>query len=815
MKRTKRLMCLLLAAVMLLALAGCGKGGDSAASPDSAKPGKSAETPAPEFVYTANYKPLREKSEQFINIVGYNEDGSLYYTTMEKIGEQEHGDEKPAYEGQFDIYGSFLYYRDPKGQVSKVEAYSSLPPEENVNNYKNYTSSSSTAGMRFTEDGGFVSLEAVFSSWQEGDGDFELYSEDYWNSQKYSQKYYIRWFDKDGHELSCAPVEVPQDSWLDGSRMQIDDKGNVVASAGMGLRAIAPDGSDAYTIDTQDYVDGLVRLGSGQLGAVVYAEQQMLCLLDTDTGRLKDGVPVSFDTYSAYTGNGEYDLFYTNGTNFYGWKMDGNETVKLFNWLNCDVNSNNVQLLGVADDGTVTGYVTQWNDADQTYNYELVQVSQVPYDSVPHKESIRMAVVSMDYRLQEMVIDYNRHNDKYRIEVTDYSEYNSDEAGWDAGLTKLNTEILSGNVPDIFCLQELNYTQLASKGILEDLYPYIDADPELSRDDFFPNIMKAMEVDGKLYRTVSGFMINSVIGSASVVGDEPGWDYNAFNAALAEMRERVPECTAFDQYVTRDGILQTCLALDMESFVDWTTGKCSFDNDQFVQLLQFANSFPAEFDWEHYEWSAEESTEDRLAQGKQMLVQTAAYSIDDIFYNNYPQFLGGKITYVGYPTVSGTGNMINLTEASYAMSSKTPYKEAVWDFLRTFFTKQFQSGIYTLTSRVDVFEDKAQAATTIEYQKDENGKFALDEDGEKIPVARAMMWDQTQNKSIPIYALEQEQVDQIRDLILSTTKVGDYNQEILNIVSEQAAPYFEGQKSAEEVARLIQSKVNIYVNEQR
>ena len=78
-----------------------------------------------------------------------------------------------------------------------------------------------------------------------------------------------------------------------------------------------------------------------------------------------------------------------------------------------------------------------------------------------------------------------------------------------------------------------------------------------------------------------------------------------------------------------------------------------------------------------------------------------------------------------------------------------------------------------------------------------------------------MMWDQTQNKSIPIYALEQEQVDQIRDLILSTTKVGDYNQEILNIVSEQAAPYFEGQKSAEEVARLIQSKVNIYVNEQR
>ena len=38
---------------------------------------------------------------------------------------------------------------------------------------------------------------------------------------------------------------------------------------------------------------------------------------------------------------------------------------------------------------------------------------------------------------------------------------------------------------------------------------------------------------------------------------------------------------------------------------------------------------------------------------------------------------------------------------------------------------------------------------------------------------------------------------------------------IMGIVSEQAQAFFNGQKSAEEVARLIQSKVNIYVNEQR
>ena len=811
MKKMKRVLCLLLAAVMLLALTACGKGGQGETDGTAAgKPGKTGTEPTPEYVYAANFLPLQEKTKTYINVVSYSPDG-IYYTTEEKIGEREHDeDTESREEGEFDLYGTRLYFRDSKGKVTKVEGFSSLPPETDEQNRREFYSGSGVNGLRVTDDG-FVSLDVVYSSWQEGDGNYELYSEDYWASQRYEQKYYIRWFDKNGTELSRAPIEVPEDSWLD-SFMQVDDKGNVVVSTGMGLRAIAPDGSDAYTVETQDYVDGVLRLGDGRLGAIVYAEQQMLCILDTDTGRLKDGVPVSFDAYRAVPGNGEYDLFYTNGSAFYGYKLEENRSDRLFNWLNCDVNGNNVSVLDVADDGTVTGLINQWNDSDQTNTYELVQVGKVPYDSVPHKETITMAVLYADYRMQEMVIDFNRHNDKYRIEVSDYSEYNSNESGWDAGQTKLNTEILSGNIPDIFCLDGLNYTQLASKGILEDLYPYIDADQELNRSDFFPNILTAMEVDGKLCRTVSGFMVNSVIGAASVVGDEPGWTYDDFNAALASMPDG---CTAFDQYTTRDGILQTCLALDMADFVDWSTGKVSFDNEQFIQLLRFAASFPAEFDWENFDWSTAESTEDRLAQGKQMLVQTSAYSIEDIFYNNYPQFLGGKVTYIGYPTMHGTGNMISLTDSSYAMSSKSPYKEAVWDFLRSYFTKSYQENGYSLPSRIDVFDAKAEEATTIQYQQDADGKFLLDEEGEKIPIVRYNMWDSAANKMRELYALEPEQVEQIRDLILSTTKMADYNQEILDIVSEQAAPFFAGQKSAEEVARLVQSKANIYVNEQR
>ena len=50
-------------------------------------------------------------------------------------------------------------------------------------------------------------------------------------------------------------------------------------------------------------------------------------------------------------------------------------------------------------------------------------------------------------------------------------------------------------------------------------------------------------------------------------------------------------------------------------------------------------------------------------------------------------------------------------------------------------------------------------------------------------------------------------------IIYSLNKRSYYNQNIINIVNEEAASYFEGQKSAKEVAQIIQSRVQIYVDE--
>ncbi len=68
---------------------------------------------------------------------------------------------------------------------------------------------------------------------------------------------------------------------------------------------------------------------------------------------------------------------------------------------------------------------------------------------------------------------------------------------------------------------------------------------------------------------------------------------------------------------------------------------------------------------------------------------------------------------------------------------------------------------------------------------------------------------------IPITPMTREEVDGLVEYVKSVNQLYSYNEALINIVMEEAAPYFAGQKKAKEVAGIIQSRVQIYVNENR
>ena len=59
------------------------------------------------------------------------------------------------------------------------------------------------------------------------------------------------------------------------------------------------------------------------------------------------------------------------------------------------------------------------------------------------------------------------------------------------------------------------------------------------------------------------------------------------------------------------------------------------------------------------------------------------------------------------------------------------------------------------------------------------------------------------------------QADKILELVNTTTKVQNYDEELMQMITNESEAFFAGQKSAEDVGRLLQSKMTIYINEQR
>ena len=815
MKNTlKKMLCLLMALAMVLSLAACG--GDKEEKPAQGSSGKDNEQ-HPEFAFVTSYNEIyRGENYYYPRLIT---DDGFYSFSSEKVGEVIPEGVVKQYEGQFDVYETRLYFVDAEGSITKLENFTPMVKSSNganVDGKKEYYSGSDVSSLFELPDGNLLALENAYASWYEGEGDPRDPTFNDWDGYKNENSYYIRVLDKTGAEISATEIPTNENEYLSFYNARMDAEGNVIVSADMSLRAYSRHGELVCEIPCEYYIDSVVQLPDGSISIMAWNEgQEMLIPVDISMGTLGEPTVVPNDAWNMFSSKGDYDLYYTSGLSLYGYDLESGKKQQILNWINCDVNGDNVSGITVNDDGSVSCYSNEWDSKTEEYTLTRIDIEKVPYDSVPHKEILRFATLYMDYTLRDHIIDFNRSSDTCRIEVTDYSEfYEYDENGNNLvdGSTVLQTEIMAGNVPDILELGDLPYTQLAAKGLLCDLYPMIDADAELNRDDFFTNVFSALEVNGGLYAACASFSINSLVGASSVVGDEPGWTFDDYYAALESMPEG---CEGFDVGMTKASMLNTLLAIEMDRFVNWGTGECNFDSQEFIEILKFTDQFPRTFDWENHEWSQQDDAYYRISQGQQMLMSFYLYSIGDMLYNNVSSQFGGKATYIGYPSSEGTGNILNLNNI-YGISSACEHKEEAWKLIRTFLTEEYQESQWQLPTNKKVFDAELEKAMTVQYEKDMNGNFILDpETGEKVPIVQGWLWNETTGEDIPVYALSAEEGEALRNLVSTTTKYANYNDSVYEIVLEQAEAYFAGQKSAEEVARLIQSKANIYVNEQR
>ena len=840
----KRFFALALAALLVMSLfAGCSKnsdtpGGKTDSSGSLIDQTKPAATTA-KYAYQADYLDLQlPENVQYVNTMCTA--GTTIFLTAYVQGDE-------IVQTDPDTGDTWSYYTQKLVLLSidpDTGACTQLPnlqlptvPEDCEGNVDCYN-------MAGSDDGTLWMLVNVYAAKYDLPADFDpntMNKYDYPSTDMSTA--YLMHVAADGSTIASVDLSVTVDGTdeEDGmgsniSSFAVDAAGNLYVSDYNYIYVLDAEGKLLFKIDDSQYSGSLCRLQPDQVGILWYnyatgtAEStdengQFFIPVDLETKTWGEKIKMPANAWNIYPGDDAYDFYYKNNDNIYGYTFASDTKDKLVDWMACDVDTSNMYDSGMLSDGRVVGMTQDWSS--DTTAYQLIVLHRIDASEVKEKTVLTLACMGLDWSLRSKIVEYNKSNDQYRIQVVDYSEYATDD-DYNAGITKLTTEIISGSVPDLFLTSNLPIDKYAAKGVVADLYTFMDGGSGLSRDYFVPQVLKAIEKEGKLYELPTKFSVETAYALSSIVDQYDTWNVAAVQDAMTQLQEGA---MVFSTGWTKSSVLNNCLTRNLAAFVDWTTGKCTFDSEAFQQLLAFCNSFPDDSSSDDgIAYSSEAATVDtmddpvwesdatRILSGKQLMATTSFYGFEDYIYNIYP--VKDKVTFVGYPSESGEPGNSFYIQCPMAISSVTKYPDAAWDFVSSMIekTNEDAESMYAFPISQEAFDKKMTAVMTEQYQLDENGEQVdWDEDGEpdKMSIGSYEVVENGESTWQEVYALTQEDIDQILSVINSATGIVDYDDEILSIVSDEVSAYFAGDKDVQTTASMIQSRVHLYVQEQR
>lgn len=406
---------------------------------------------------------------------------------------------------------------------------------------------------------------------------------------------------------------------------------------------------------------------------------------------------------------------------------------------------------------------------------------------------LTLATYDKNKEINRFVEAYNERNTGVIIDLMDYSVY--DEEFEAKGLSRLAADIVSGSCPDIFDLNGLPAGLYASKGLFADLRPFFDKSEGLSYEALTPAAARCMSYGDKLVYLIPAFDVKTYCANADIVGDVStiSWE------ELLAMREQYSPYELLG--LSRTEFLSDLMSFDGHQFVDYSNAACSFDTPLFVELLEFAKQLPEE--------EAAIFSEARAYNGIQVFCAVGGTPTevmgmaDGIFHS--------RAAVCGFP-----GGGVKMQPLSrFAMSAASEKQDAVWDFFSYLLSSEYLNayhvikgetveGYYQIYSSIPSIAEYVEPHIDygIDSLKKHEGEvlFAFTEDG--IPA------------DVPVSVWDESSKTRAMALLDRIDGIYEPDQAVLNIVITESAPFFAGDKSAEDTAKLIQSKAEIYLSEQ-
>lgn len=374
--------------------------------------------------------------------------------------------------------------------------------------------------------------------------------------------------------------------------------------------------------------------------------------------------------------------------------------------------------------------------------------------------TLRIAAAFHTSELDALVAQFSEAHTDCTVEVSYYPENAYD---------RLCTEIMAGDGPDVLNLFGLSLPPDSS--YLEDLYPYIDADDALDRDDFVPTVLSSLEIGGVLRSIPATYEVTTLSARASDVGNADRWTFDEMRDILARQDGDVhllPESWVQMEF------LRWIASISAGTFIDWGSRTARYDSPAFQEQLRFCATLPGSY-------SYHEADPDWKALAQLQVIQNPL--VLQTIGNSY----GQPFTFIGFPTKEGSGSFFQCTTLHLSISSASDKKELAWEFVRQALTAEYQRALaerWYLSVRGDVMEEQLRGEIAL----------VLPEDEENDPLDEAV-------------------AEQYRQLVSQPLVFIGYNEELSGIILEEGEAYFTGQRTVEAAAERIQNRVTLYLSE--
>jgi ABC-type glycerol-3-phosphate transport system substrate-binding protein len=643
-------------------------------------------------------------------------------------------------------------------------------------------------------------------------------TQDEFGNYNYSQKCELIVFDENLNPSSALDItaavsdkeEFGEGSYLYFDRYAIDKNGvfcfnynNAVYGINIATGQIVYQ-TEEFSEDT--WLQDMYTMPDGGLGICTYSYkitgdnyEYKMQIAPADTIGGTTGEPADFPSSLTMLNGDEAAAYYGYGAGMvYSFSADMSRT-PVIDLLSSGIAVANVSSLTKTADGFIL-MSENWN----TNTPEIFMLTAVDPAALADRKLIKVASLYPNNNLTRYIADFNSSHADYQAELVMY--YDEEDFSISDAVTDFNTAILAGEIPDVVSIEGgMPYDSYVKKGMFADLYPLMEKDETIAKEDFVESILSALETDGKLYSLPAAFSVLTLIGRKDTLGDKGTYTVAELEAIAKSRDGRIlMESTA------REGFMSTYVYSSLNSFVNKETGEANFNSQEFIDILNFSKSFKPQSEMEDmmYDWNV---IQEDMKSGKTLLQYRHMNDFRSLIQYEKGDY-GTEIVFLGLPNTNGNSGITASLTYETAVTSKSKNPDGAWEFVKglvSFKSPDYQYyeagplGSYPiLKSELEAFAKKATEPykqynyQTGEYEEYEN-KY----------------WGGGSPEGIVIPNNTDADNQRIFDLIDSVVTINRADANIQEIVADDMENFWNGSKSAEETAEIIQNRVSTYLAE--